>query len=70
MKNNTDKSIRYLRSRISQLKDDLELASDDHDKMWYKRCIQELNWALQMHDEPTYNCYMEEDELIRKAGAW
>ena len=33
-------------------------ASDPHDIQWYNRCIQELDWALQMQGEPTHDCYM------------
>lgn len=70
MRNKNNKAQHYISTRIEQLKEDLSKAHDDHDKLWYNRCIQELNWAAQMFDEPTHNCYMEEDELIRKAGAW
>ena len=30
--------------------------------MWYNRCIQELDWALQMQSEPTHDCYMEDEK--------
>ena len=70
MRNDTNKAHRYIVTRIDQLKEDLNKAGDPHDQMWYNRCIQELNWAAQMMDQPTHNCYMEEDDLIRKAGAW
>ena len=35
--------------------------------MWYTRCIQELNWALQMKGKPTHNCYMGKD-LTKEFG--
>ena len=35
----------YILVRVKQLKEDREKASDDHDKMWYTRLIQELNWV-------------------------
>ena len=50
----------YIKTRIEQLKEDKEKASDSHDKMWYNRCIQELDWALQMKGNPTHNCYMSD----------
>jgi len=48
----------YIRNRISQLKEDMDKAHDDYDKMWYNRLIQELNWANQMNGKPSHNCYM------------
>ena len=47
---------RYIESRITLLKNDLQLASDTYDKMWYKRLIQELDWALEMESKPKKNC--------------
>lgn len=47
---------RYIESRITLLKNDLQLAYDEYDKMWYKRLIQELDWALEMESKPTENC--------------
>jgi len=55
---------KYIKTRIEQLKLDMEKAHDEHDKMWYNRCIQELNWALQMSKKPTHNCYMQEDKEV------
>lgn len=49
---------RYIDSRINQLKDDMVKAHDPMDQAWYNRLIQELNWAQQMIDKPTHNCYM------------
>ena len=37
----------YINIRINQLKQDLKLASDDYDKHWYLRLIQELKWVLE-----------------------
>lgn len=39
---------KYIKTRIEQLKDDREKASDEHDVQWYTRLIQELDWALMM----------------------
>ena len=50
---------KYIKQRISQLKEDKEKASDQQDRMWYNRCIQELDWALQMKGKPTHNCFMD-----------
>jgi hypothetical protein len=36
----------YIKVRIEQLKEDSKRASDDHDKAWYGRLIQELEWVL------------------------
>lgn len=55
---------RYIKTRIEQLEQDMEKAHDEHDKMWYNRCIQELNWALQMSGKPTHNCYMEGEKEV------
>jgi hypothetical protein len=49
----------YIKTRISQLKEDMSKAHDPHDKQWYNRCIQELDWALQMNSKTDHNCYME-----------
>jgi len=57
-----DKQDKYIMTRIEQLKQDMERASDEMDKAWYNRLIQELNWALQMNSKPTHNCYMQKDE--------
>ena len=50
------KMEKYIKTRIEQLKEDKEKASDPHDIQWYNRCIQELDWALQMQSEPTHDC--------------
>ena len=55
----TDKQKRYIQVRMEQLKEDMEKAHDEHDKKWYNRCIQELDWVLQMREKPNHNCYME-----------
>ena len=39
---------KYIKTRIEQLKEDMNKAHNEMDKMWYNRCIQELDWALQM----------------------
>jgi|TARA_R110000851_G_scaffold119793_1_gene247828 hypothetical protein len=49
----------YIEVRISQLKEELTKPNTEHDKMWYNRLIQELDWARQMATTPTKNCYME-----------
>ena len=55
----TDKQKRYIKVRMEQLAEEREKCHDDHDKMWFNRCIQELDWVLQMKDKPNHNCYME-----------
>ena len=47
------KMEKYIKTRMEQLKDDMSKAHNEHDRMWYNRCIQELDWALQMQSEPT-----------------
>ncbi len=49
----------YIKNRITQLMDDMNKAHDEHDKNWYNRLIQELNWVQQAEEKPTHNCYME-----------
>ena len=49
----------YIKQRISQLMDDMNKAHDEHDKNWYNRLIQELNWVQQADSRPDHNCYME-----------
>ena len=55
----TSKQKRYIQVRMKQLEEEREKCHDDHDKMWFNRCIQELEWVLQMKDKPTHNCYMQ-----------
>jgi hypothetical protein len=51
---------RYIRTRIEQLSDDRDKAHDEHDKQWYTRCIQELDWVLMMGEKkPKRNCSQE-----------
>ena len=49
----------YITTRISTLMDDMNRADDQHDKNWYNRLIQELNWVQQVENKPDHNCYME-----------
>ena len=48
-----------------QLKEDMDKAHDQHDKNWYNRLIQELNWAASPH----HNCYMSK-EVETDARTW
>jgi len=57
-----DRQEKYILTRIDQLKQDMEKAHDEHDKAWYNRVIQELDWVLQMKGRPTHNCYMRKSE--------
>lgn len=54
-----DRQEKYMRLRIEQLKEDRDKAHDEHDKAWYNRIIQELDWAMQMKGKPDHNCYMK-----------
>jgi hypothetical protein len=49
----------YIDVRIEQLKEELLKPNNEHDKNWYNRLIQELDWVRQMQSKPTKNCYME-----------
>lgn len=53
---------RYLEARITQLRYDMSVASDDHDKAWYARLIQELSWVQQMNKPHTSNSYIRKGE--------
>ena len=55
----TNKQKKYIQVRMEQLAEEREKCHDDHDKMWFTRCIQELEWVLQMRNKPTHNCYMQ-----------
>ena len=64
--NNNNRQQQYISSRIEQLKEDKKKASNPHDKAWYNRLIQELDWAEQMsvsNKRATHNCYMEKEKV-------
>ena len=61
---------KYIKTRIEQLKEDMNKAHNEMDKMWYNRCIQELDWALQMHGEPTHDCYMKNEKGTTFGMSW
>ena len=63
-----NKQEKYIEARIKQLMDDMNRASDEYDKQWYNRCIQELDWVLQMDSKPTHNCYMSGEITSDAAG--
>ena len=64
------KMEKYIKTRIEQLKEDMNKAHNEMDKMWYNRCIQELDWALQMLAEPTHDCYMEDKKRTTFGIGW
>ena len=69
-----DRQETYIVTRIDQLEQDMQKAHDEHDRAWYNRVIQELNWVLQMKGKPTHNCYMQkreehEKQMKEKVGA-
>ena len=39
-------------------------------KCTLERCIQELDWALQMQSEPTHDCYMEDEKRTTFGIGW
>ena len=61
---------KYIKTRIEQLKEDMNKAHNEHDKMWYNRCIQEFDWSLQMQAEPTHDCYMEDEKRTTFGIGW
>ena len=61
MRRGTGKDIgQYIEIRIEQLKADRDKAHDPHDRNWYQRLIQELEWARSPH----HNCYMAQTEEV------
>ena len=64
------KMEKYIKTRIEQLKEDMNKAHNEHDRMWDNRCIQELDWALQMQSEPTHDCYMEDEKRTTFGIGW
>ena len=64
------KMEKYIKTRIEQLKEDMNKAHNEHDRMWYNRCIQELDWALQKQSEPTHDCYMEDEKRTTFGIGW
>ena len=64
------KMEKYIKTRIEQLKEDMNKAHNEMDKMWYNRCIQELDWALQMQGEPTHDCYMKNEKGTTFGMSW
>ena len=39
---------KYIETRQEQLREDRDKTHDEHDKQWYNRLIQELDWVLMM----------------------
>ena len=53
----------YISVRMTQLAEERDKAHNEHDKQWFNRCIQELDWVLQMKTKPTHNCFMYGEEI-------
>ena len=64
MRRGINSTNKYIEARINLLKDDLNKTSNEHDKMWYKRLIQELDWAAQMNSKPTNNCSLDKSGVF------
>jgi hypothetical protein len=59
-----NKQEKYIEARIKQLMDDMNKASDEYDKQWYNRLIQELTWVQDMGGtKAKTNCYMEKTHV-------
>jgi len=56
----------YISVRMKQLAEERDKAHDEHDKQWFNRCIQELDWVLQMKTKPTHNCFMNREQYSLK----
>jgi hypothetical protein len=56
----------YISVRMKQLAEERDKAHDEHDKQWFNRCIQELDWVLQMRTKPTHNCFMNREQYSLK----
>jgi hypothetical protein len=52
------KQQKYIEVRMNQLAEERDKCHDEHDKQWFNRCIQELDWVKQMNAKPTHDCYM------------
>ena len=63
----TPKNKKYIIVRMEQLAEERDKCHDEHDKMWFNRCIQELDWVLQMMDKPDHNCWMSDSDA---KGNW
>ena len=48
-----DPREQYIETRITQLKDDMNKAHDEHDRNWYNRLIQELDWVCLLYTSPS-----------------
>jgi len=68
MKRGTKSTREYIKARIPQLMDDMNKASNEYDKQWYNRIIQELTWAYEMQSENKTNCYMEQTHVDAIGG--
>ena len=59
-----DKRERYLKARISQLREEIpKNEGDDLTQEWYNRLIQELQWVVDIGSkkEGRSNCWMPEN---------
>ena len=52
------KMEKYIKTRIEQLKEDMNKAHNEHDRMWYNRCIQELDW------KQGYRCKVNQHMIV------
>ena len=54
---------KYIETRQEQLREDRDKAHDEHDKQWYNRLIQELDWVLMMDGKKEKaNCSMRDSD--------
>ena len=59
-----DKRERYLKARISQLREEIpKNEGDDLTQEWYNRLIQELQWVVDIgsKEEGRSNCWMPDN---------
>lgn len=47
-------AYQYIKIRCEQLREDRDKASEDYDRQWYNRVIEELNWVGMYLAEPDH----------------
>ena len=61
---------KYIETRQEQLREDRDKAHDEHDKQWYNRLIQELDWVLMMDGKKEKaNCSMKQEQAMIQSDA-
>lgn len=53
------KTVSYIDVRIKDLLEEAQKCHDDHDKAWFKRAAQELQWTREMFTREHKRCVLE-----------